>query len=435
MESSVVSPRKSQYSQMCAYCRTLICCATFEEQGLFIDKGAKSVKSCKNCRANAKSKVPGPKAYGLDQDVESHEDYMEVVPSFLEQRDSHIFDPEAQSFTFRIILTGFFVLENDVSVATCTQKQAAIVLRNDIFDCTGYYFHMRRYTETERKAERDLTRIQRNTETKEFFDYHGELRINFSKSNLSLTILYDHKGHVETPKFHVTEEMQKYIEAHTLVPPRLIYQNLIAMADGSQLKSTDLHTISKREWERNPRDDLRSAQMLVEAQEGYILIEGLQEPGVSLAFTTFCFNDKVKYYGSKMTEIFIDSTFGTNKHGYELYCVLTELDLVSLPLSYLLLNTRGIREEGKRGIRLTSWLTALRAVPSALGRRWPSGAFAKISRPTSRRPLRTKCQRDSGSMKRRGIKRTGQTHCTYGIRYDHPDPRSTNPSRMPAAIS
>ncbi|ODQ71000.1 hypothetical protein LIPSTDRAFT_5043 [Lipomyces starkeyi NRRL Y-11557] len=134
MESSVVSPRGSQYSQKCASCRTLICCATFEElQGLFIGKGGKSVKSRKNCRANAKSKVPGPKAYDLDQEVESHEDFMEVVSSFLEQRDSHIFDPEAKSFTFRITLTGFFVLENDVSVATCTQsgirgtqKQAAI---------------------------------------------------------------------------------------------------------------------------------------------------------------------------------------------------------------------------------------------------------------------------------------------------------------------
>ncbi|KAJ8098504.1 hypothetical protein POJ06DRAFT_282516 [Lipomyces tetrasporus] len=125
MESSVVFPRGSQYSQKCASCRTLICCATFEElQGLYQSKG------------------PGPKAYDLDQEVESHEDFMEVVSSFLEQRDSHIFDPEAQSFTFRITLTGFFVLENDVSVATCTQsgiqgtqKQAAIVIIS-ICDCT-----------------------------------------------------------------------------------------------------------------------------------------------------------------------------------------------------------------------------------------------------------------------------------------------------------
>ncbi|KAK9310910.1 hypothetical protein V1524DRAFT_342537, partial [Lipomyces starkeyi] len=90
------------------------------------------------------------------------------------------------------------------------------------------------------------------------------------------------------------------------------------------------------------------------------LVEGLQEPGVSLAFVTPCFSDIVNYDRAKMSEIFVDSTFSTNKHGYEVYCVLTEYDLVSLPLSYLLLDIRGIREEGKRGSRLTAWFTALR---------------------------------------------------------------------------
>ncbi|KAK9235065.1 hypothetical protein V1525DRAFT_447241 [Lipomyces kononenkoae] len=64
-----------------------------------------------------------------------------------------------------------------------------------------------------------------------------------------------------------------------------------------------------------------------------------------------------------MTEVFIDSTFGTNKLGYELYCVLAEYDLVSLPLSYLLLDTRKChrrRQEKKRGIRVTRWFAALR---------------------------------------------------------------------------
>ncbi|KAK9489765.1 hypothetical protein V1508DRAFT_329294, partial [Lipomyces doorenjongii] len=53
-------------------------------------------------------------------------------------------------------------------------------------------------------------------------------------------------------------------------------------------------------------------------------------------------------------------TFGTTKHGFELYAVVTEYDLVSLPLSYLLLDTRGIQENGKRGSRLTTWLMELR---------------------------------------------------------------------------
>ncbi|KAK9353067.1 hypothetical protein V1523DRAFT_219887 [Lipomyces doorenjongii] len=61
-----------------------------------------------------------------------------------------------------------------------------------------------------------------------------------------------------------------------------------------------------------------------------------------------------------MTEVFIDSTFGTNKHGYEVHCVLAEYDLVLLPLSYLFLDTRRVKEDGKRGIRLTRWFAALR---------------------------------------------------------------------------
>ncbi|KAK9372677.1 uncharacterized protein V1513DRAFT_460383 [Lipomyces chichibuensis] len=54
--------------------------------------------------------------------------------------------------------------------------------------------------------------------------------------------------------------------------------------------------------------------------------------------TTYIKSQK-QYIRAKMTEVFVDSTFGTNKHGYELYCVLTEYDL--------------------RGRRLTQWFTAL----------------------------------------------------------------------------
>ncbi|KAK9372462.1 uncharacterized protein V1513DRAFT_460596 [Lipomyces chichibuensis] len=234
------------------------------------------------------------------------------------------------------------------------QRQAASHLTNEIFDCSGYYFHLRRCKERlngpKRKTERDPATVQRYTTMKDFFDCRGELRIAFSKSNRTATITYDHKCHTETPKFHVTEEVHLYIQ-------RLIYQNLIQMADSPQLKNTDLHSITRqqvyniwlsytrKEWERDAADDFRSAQLLLEGQEGYRLIEELQEPGVSLAFITPCFSDSLKFDRAKMTEVFIDSTFGTNKHGYELYCVLTEYDLVSLPLSYLLLDTRGVQED------------------------------------------------------------------------------------------
>ncbi|KAK9426998.1 hypothetical protein V1505DRAFT_98649 [Lipomyces doorenjongii] len=397
MESSQAFLRGSEFCKKCASCRTLVCCATLQGlQQMFVGNGGKSVKSCKNCRDNAKTRVREQKdaSYNLDEQFETHEDFIEVVSSFLERHDKHIFSPETESLKLRVTLSESFVLGNDVSVALCAQtedrelqRKAASHLRNDIFDCSGYYFHLRRCKEKvngpefiltcarsqERKTERDPETVQRYTTAKEFFVCHGELRIAFLKANPTAIITYDHKCHTETPKFHVTEEVQRYIQAHQLLPPRLIYQNLIQMADSPQFKNTELHTITRqqvyniwlsltrKEWERDVADDFRSAQLLLEGQDGYRLIEGLQEPGVSLGFITPCFSDSLKYDRAKMTEVFIDSTFGTNKHGYELYCVLTEYDLVSLPLSYLLLDTRGVREVGKRGTRLTAWLTALRA--------------------------------------------------------------------------
>ncbi|KAK9326576.1 hypothetical protein V1520DRAFT_268104, partial [Lipomyces starkeyi] len=182
----------------------------------------------------------------------------------------------------------------------------------------------------------------------------------------------EHKGHIETHKFHMTEEVRNYIRAQNRLAPRQIYQNLIQMANEPEFEKTDLHTITrqqvynywlsitKSEWERDAANDFRSAQLLVAEPCGFRLIDELQEHGVSLAFVTPCFTNQEKYNRAKMTEVFVDSTFGTNKHGYELYCVLTEYDLVSIPLSYLLLDTRGLHEKCKRGRRLTQWFAALR---------------------------------------------------------------------------
>ncbi|KAK9481608.1 hypothetical protein V1527DRAFT_486447 [Lipomyces starkeyi] len=147
----------------------------------------------------------------------------------------------------------------------------------------------------------------------------------------SITMVYEHKCHTETDKFHMTEET--YILSH----------GNKCITSGFQLQN------------RDAANDFKSAQLLVAEHGGFQLIEELQEPGVSLAFVTPCFTNQEKYLRAKMTEVFVDSTFGTNKHGYE----LTEYDLVSLPLSYLLLDTRSLHEEGKRGRRLTQWFTAL----------------------------------------------------------------------------
>ncbi|KAK9328093.1 hypothetical protein V1520DRAFT_12359 [Lipomyces starkeyi] len=128
--------------------------------------------------------------------------------------------------------------------------------------------------------------------SKEVFDCKGELRITLSKVYESITIVYEHKGHIETHKFHVTEEVRNYIRAQNRLAPRQIYQNLIQMANEPEFEKTGLHTITrqqlynywlsitKSEWERDAANDFRSAQLLVAEQCGFQLIDELQEPGV-----------------------------------------------------------------------------------------------------------------------------------------------------------
>ncbi|KAK9363398.1 hypothetical protein V1504DRAFT_437910 [Lipomyces starkeyi] len=342
----------SNYSQKCASCRTLVRRDTLQElQQMFVSHDGRPLKSCKTCRDNRALKSGGRPttrtSYDLDEHFDTHEEFIEAVSSFLEQHDDYKFNLAAQSLRIRAALSANMFIETDVSRAS---YKIAMLLRNDIFDCTGYYFKSRRCSErndeikfsftcsrsTERETERVPLRIQRYT----------------NMITGSAVIVYDHRGHTETPKFHVTDEVRSYIDAQKLFPPRQIYQNLIRMAGDSQFEETDLHTTTRQQvynvwlsftriqWERDPRNDFLSAQLLIGEQDGYQLVEGLQGPGVLLAFVTPCFSDTVNYDRAKMREIFVDSTFSTNKHGYELYCVLTEYDLVSLPLSYLLLDTR-----------------------------------------------------------------------------------------------
>ncbi|KAK9358991.1 hypothetical protein V1504DRAFT_395838 [Lipomyces starkeyi] len=146
-----------------------------------------------------------------------------------------------------------FLIDNNISVETCTQtsdqnvqKRAAVLLRNDMSDCTGYLFHMRRVNarpdgqitftltcsrSSEAKLERDPSRVQRYTVPKEVFDCQGELRITMSKVYESITMVYEHKCHMETDKFHMTEEVRNYIKFQKRLAPRQIYQNLIQMAN------------------------------------------------------------------------------------------------------------------------------------------------------------------------------------------------------------
>jgi hypothetical protein len=124
-----------------------------------------------------------PSGFVLDGCYDTHEEFVKAVSSFLEQHDSHVFDSSLPSLRIKATLKSTFLIDNDISVETCTQtsdqdvqKRAAVLLRNDMFDCTGYFFHMRRVNarsdsqitftltcslSSEANLQRDSSRVQR----------------------------------------------------------------------------------------------------------------------------------------------------------------------------------------------------------------------------------------------------------------------------------
>ena len=60
-----------------------------------------------------------------------------------------------------------------------------------------------------------------------------------------------------------------------------------------------------------------------------------------------------------VTEVFVDATYSTNKGDYELYCVLGQRYGMSIPLSYLLLDTAK-PVDGRRSQKLILWFACLK---------------------------------------------------------------------------
>ncbi|KAJ8100202.1 hypothetical protein POJ06DRAFT_295299 [Lipomyces tetrasporus] len=242
MDQSEVALKDSNYCRKCASCRTWIRCEALHVlQQMFVSIDGQPLKSCKRCRDNVTdSEKPnrGPKRAGFDLD-----EYYETHEEFVEPHDNHKFDAALQSLRIEATLSSTFLIENDISVAI-THKAETASYRNDMFDCTGYYFHLRRIKRPdgrrfnlscsrsiEPKTERDPLSIRRYTAAKEFFECQGELHISFSKVNESAMVVYEHN----------------YIEAQKRLPPRQIYQNLLQMADEPQIYKTEFYTITMQQ--------------------------------------------------------------------------------------------------------------------------------------------------------------------------------------------
>ncbi|KAK9489050.1 hypothetical protein V1508DRAFT_465249 [Lipomyces doorenjongii] len=123
-------------------------------------------------------------ANAVAMSYESHEEFLDDIGSFLEQHDTHIFDASRPSMTLKATLPSAVRLVNDIPVGISLKLKTERLLRNDFFDCTGYYFHLRRVIErqygprfdmtcsssNDRKSERNLSNPHRYTDPKDFLN-------------------------------------------------------------------------------------------------------------------------------------------------------------------------------------------------------------------------------------------------------------------------
>ncbi|KAK9383779.1 uncharacterized protein V2V93DRAFT_341723 [Kockiozyma suomiensis] len=170
-----------------------------------------------------------------------YEDFTNAVEQFMATHDMHPeFDVTQPAARFRITLMSETVLPRTESCPARTvdavtrdthesQKLAALMLRDALFDATGYFFQLRKggrphpdggkynfscsraeerkgaYDRTKRMREGGGVR-QRRTKTREFFRCEGRVMMCFSRTNSWITIAYAHKAHSETPKIHDKKE-------------------------------------------------------------------------------------------------------------------------------------------------------------------------------------------------------------------------------------
>ncbi|KAK9364305.1 hypothetical protein V1509DRAFT_587302, partial [Lipomyces kononenkoae] len=274
MDQVEVIFKDSQYCRKCPSCRRQIRCDTPEElTKMFTGADGQAFRSCHKCRRKRASKIQTEVSqcaeFDLDTRCDTHEEFLETVSAFLKQNDDHKFDLTAQPFKIRTTLSSTFCIDNDVSIGACAvttdrdlQRRVAMLLRSDIFDCSGYYFHLQHGHERRdgakysfgcpvsvehRPAERDPSTIQRYTVQKEYFQCHGEFHISFSKTNASATVIYEHIGHTESRQFHMTDDVRNYIKSHKYLPPRQIYRNLIQMTNVSDFEKPEAHVVTRKQ--------------------------------------------------------------------------------------------------------------------------------------------------------------------------------------------
>ncbi|KAK7205593.1 hypothetical protein BZA70DRAFT_164277 [Myxozyma melibiosi] len=177
----------------------------------------------------------------------TYEEFLSSLQEFMVTHDQHgEFDINQPAARFRITLMSETVLPRTETCPARTvdavtrdthesQKLAALMIRDALYDATGYFFQLRKggrphpdggkynfscsraeerkgaYDRTKRMREGGGVR-QRRTKTREFFKCEGRVMMCFSRTNSWITLAYAHRSHPETPKIHEKKERSTVTE-------------------------------------------------------------------------------------------------------------------------------------------------------------------------------------------------------------------------------
>jgi len=197
---------------------------------------------------------------------------------------------------------------------------------------------------SEAKGRRDTPRMER-------YQCQSHLTFRPSFEDRTLTIILRHTYH--TPYFdrQLSSAVLEFIQARNAIStPAEIYRDLqVAQPKGWELATSkqvyyQWQQLNSNVWRRDP-DPVISAQSLLSEHSEYTSSIYF---AANLRAIAFYIPNSINALTSRIKELVIDATFGTNNAGMDLFAVLAELDGTGVPLAYCFTEIHKDNAKGER---------------------------------------------------------------------------------------
>ncbi|KAG6917946.1 hypothetical protein DXG01_017130, partial [Tephrocybe rancida] len=232
-------------------------------------------------------------------------------------------------------------------------------LARKVWDATDYRFNYKKKTPSktsstlmkysyycaQNEAEQSKPKLNENPSKRrarmcmQRFKCDGWLHVSVDENDSSQVIMRitHYENHIPYTDISVSEKVEELIGSLVDLPATKIWDIVLEKKLEGQLTQKQVYAHwaqhNENRW-RLDNDQVLSARKVLEACEGIEVnvIDVPHEKGISSL--AFAFREVLSVYGSKITEIAMDSTWKTNAAGYELYGIVGEANGQALPLAF-----------------------------------------------------------------------------------------------------